>query len=261
MATYLIGDVQGCFDELKHLLDVMAFNPSVDRLGFVGDLINRGPKSLEVLRFVRSLDDALVVLGNHDLYGLAIGYGLIESQFAPTLSPLFQANDCLSLLDWFRQQPLLYTDVSGDWTMVHAGIPPQWSIEEALSHANAVSEQLRGPDYIAFLSNMEGDEPLTWRADLPEPDAWRYTINGLTRMRFCLEDGTLNLQEKSEHCALPLYQPWYHWRHDQHPIFFGHWAALKAQSSHAHCHALDSGCVYGGPLTAINVKTHERITA
>ncbi|ABS77008.1 bis(5'-nucleosyl)-tetraphosphatase (symmetrical) [Coxiella burnetii] len=263
--TYIIGDVQGCYRELQELLELIQFDSTKDRLGFVGDLVNRGPNSLEVLRFLKSLSSPLIVLGNHDLYLLILGYGLMpEDSYEHTLHAVLQAPDKLELLEWLRHCPLIRYEKSLSAVLVHAGLPPQWNIKESILHAEEISTALKGPHYLAFLKNLFGNEPSQWKDDLEGQDRLRYICNAFTRMRFCDAKGHLDLESEGKTNQAPSrFRPWFEWRNPQEDnvdIVFGHWAALNGQSSAPHTHALDTGCAWGYKLTAINLKTKERFS-
>lgn len=266
MSTFLIGDVQGCYDELQDLLQHIAFNPQKDRLGFVGDLVNRGPQSLEVLRFITQLNNPMVVLGNHDIYALILGYGLCaEDAYQHTLHNVLNAPDKIELLDWLRQQPLVYQE--NNTLLVHAGLPPQWTSQQSLDYAAEVHEALRGPDYKAFLQNSFGNEPANWNPTLTGDDRLRYIVDAFLRIRLCDKQGKLDL-DKSEHpeqynTERPRLKPWFEWRSDYNndpTIFFGHWAALNGECDTAHCHALDTGCAWGRSLTALRLEDGQRFS-
>lgn len=212
MPTYAIGDIQGCCDELEQLLGLIAFDPRRDLLWITGDLVNRGPRSLEVLRKVRSLgSSAITVLGNHDLHLLAAaltpGEGLKPQD---TLGPIFTAPDRDELLDWLRWQPLLHHDASLGYTMIHAGLPPQWDLETAQSCAHELEEALRDEDRcVQLFAHMYGDEPKRWSEDLRGFDRLRFITNCLTRLRFCRVDGTLELKFKGKIAEAPAHVvPW-----------------------------------------------------
>lgn len=253
MNTYLIGDVQGCFDSLQLLLKKIQFNPEKDRLGFAGDLVNRGPKSLEVLRFISQLKNPMVVLGNHDLHLLAL-YFLKEFKHKNndhTLNAILNAPDCDALIDFLLQQPLLF--VEGELAMVHAGIPPQWSIDAAILHAATVQNKLQ-ENPTAFFENIYGNAPSAWDDALTGWDRIRYCVNAFTRMRFCTRQGELDLCNKTNISLLPNFQPWFDWSKLPGDVYFGHWASLAGRCNKPHIFALDTGCVWGGPLTAIRVE-------
>ncbi|MBK1723335.1 symmetrical bis(5'-nucleosyl)-tetraphosphatase [Thiocystis violacea] len=255
MSTYAIGDIQGCYAELRRLLDRLAFDPSSDRLWFVGDLVNRGPQSLEVLRFVRDLGDAaIVVLGNHDLHLLAVAAGNAKHAKKSTLDAILDAPDRDALLDWLRHRPLLHHDADIGLTMIHAGLPPEWNLQEARRYAAELEAVLRGDGYRDFLHVMYGNRPNRWSSGLAGMDRLRFITNCLTRLRFCEPDGTLALKEKGEIGSqakgrLPWFQmPGRRTRQDR--IVFGHWSTLGFWSGD-NVWAIDSGCLWGGALTAL----------
>lgn len=255
MAIYAIGDIQGCFDPLRRLLDLLHFDPTADRLWLVGDLVNRGPQSAEVLRLLRDLDTCVVaVLGNHDLTLLAVAAGQIKPKRKDTFQSVLKAPDCEELLNWLRHRPLLHHDVQLNFTLVHAGLPPQWNLEQAQCHAAEVETTLRGPEHVEFLARMFGSEPRHWSEKLSGYDRLRFNVNALTRMRFCTADGTLSFSEKgppgTQRSGL---LPWFevpNRRNADLNLVFGHWAALGYYRAPG-IYALDSGCVWGNRLTAI----------
>jgi bis(5'-nucleosyl)-tetraphosphatase (symmetrical) len=251
MATYAIGDVQGCYDELQRLLEEVGFQPRNDRLWFVGDLVNRGPKSLQVLRFVRELADrAVVVLGNHDLHLVTQHEGFERPRKDDTFSDVLDAPDRKALVDWLRQRPLMHAE--GGYAMVHAGLLPQWSVEKALSLARELERALAAPHYREFLKNMYGSRPDEWDDSLAGWDRLRVIVNAMTRLRFCTAAGKMEFRAKA---AQPPagYDAWYAFRHEKKTIVCGHWSALglKLTSKLA---ALDSGCVWGGSLSALRLE-------
>lgn len=263
MSTYCIGDVQGCFDELQSLLQKIKFNPQIDRLWFTGDLVNRGPKSLDVLRFVKGLGEhAIVVLGNHDLHLLAVAYGHVKSHQQDTLQEILQAPDSKELCDWLRQQPLLHHDAKLGFTLIHAGLPPQWDVSKAQRCANEVENVLRGDHYQEFFAHLYGDEPSCWNENLSGFDRLRIITNYFTRLRFCKPDGTLELQTKGEsHNPPPEFLPWFkipNRKSKNLKILFGHWAALNGKTDEPNVYALDTGCAWGNCLTAMCLETGER---
>lgn len=253
MATYAIGDVQGCFDELRQLLRELAFDSGKDRLWFVGDLVNRGPKSLEVLRFVHDLGDrAVVVLGNHDLHLVALHEGFNRVRSDDSLEEVLEASDRKALVDWLRKRPMLH--VEGDWAMVHAGLLPQWSIDKALVLAQEVERALAGPDYREFLRNMYGSKPDEWSEALSGWERLRVIVNAMTRLRYCTPQGRMDFHEKAT-TAPRGHQPWFDLRRDAQAIVCGHWSALGLKITEKLA-ALDSGCVWGGNLTALRLEDH-----
>ena len=260
MPRYVIGDVQGCYEQLQQLLQTINFNADRDQLWFCGDLIARGPQSLQTLRFVRDLaDNAITVLGNHDLNFLASlhGYGKITA--ADQLQELQQAPDKHQLADWLLQQPLIHYDASEQLMLVHAGLAPGWSLATALQAAADVSQSLL-QDAPSLFSRMYGNQPDLWQDAGDKAAKWRFTINSCTRMRYCLADGRLELKEKGEVSANPNLIPWFEfWRDEPHPtIFFGHWAALQGICDVDAIHALDTGCVWGNSLTAYCIESQRR---
>lgn len=250
MATYAIGDVQGCFDELRALLDKMGFAVG-DRLWFVGDLVNRGPKSLEVLRFVRALgEQAIVVLGNHDLHLVAQHEGLERTKKDDTLDDVLGAPDRRELVDWLRTRPLMHA--AGNYVMVHAGLVPQWTIEQALALAREVQAALAAPDYRQFLAHMYGGEPDRWHDNLQGFDRLRVIVNAMTRLRFCTAQGRMQFGAKGKEPPRG-YRPWFELRPGaERTLVFGHWSALGLQLT-ARLAGLDSGCVWGGKLSALRL--------
>ncbi|MEM7250549.1 MAG: symmetrical bis(5'-nucleosyl)-tetraphosphatase [Pseudomonadota bacterium] len=263
MTTYAIGDVQGCFEELGELLERVNFDATTDRLWFAGDLVNRGPNSLAVLRFVKDLGErASVVLGNHDLHLLGAARGLRKLRPDDTLQPILNAPDCGELLDWLRHQPVLHFDPVFDAAMVHAGIPPQWTIEEALARAREVEVRLGQGAPGEMLDGMYGNKPTRWHDELEGWSRLRYIINAFTRMRFCTADGKLNLKfAGTPEDAPDDLHPWFALPQRASagtPIVFGHWATLELaphEAANRNAYHIDNGCVWGNALTAVEVGT------
>ncbi len=257
MATYVVGDIQGCYDPLRRLLDRLRFDPAADTLWLVGDLVNRGPHSVEVLRLLHRLSERVVaVLGNHDLTLLAVAAGQVKPKRKDTFHTILEAPDRDELLDWLRRRPMLHHDAALGFTMVHAGLPPQWDLALAQRCAAELEIILRGPDWTKFMGRMFGGEPRCWREDLTGDDRLRFIVNALTRMRFCTADGALSFSEKgspgSQGTGL---LPWFaapRRRNADLNIVFGHWAALGYYRAPG-IYALDSGCVWGHRLTAIRL--------
>ncbi|NKN32786.1 symmetrical bis(5'-nucleosyl)-tetraphosphatase [Marichromatium bheemlicum] len=257
MPTYAIGDVQGCHAELMSLLERLAFDPARDHLWFAGDLVNRGPDSLAVLRFVRGLGtSAVTVLGNHDLHLLALAAGNHKHAGKSTLDAVLAAPDRDELLDWLRHRPLLHHDTGLGYAMVHAGLPPQWDLTEAATHAAELEAVLRGPGYRDFLHAMYGNQPARWQPGLRGVERWRFITNAFTRLRYCSTDGTLALKEKGALGAQsPGLLPWFQVpgrRSAASRILFGHWSTLGYRAGD-NTWALDSGCLWGGALTAVRL--------
>lgn len=259
MATYAVGDLQGCLQPLKCLLERVCFNPAVDKLWLVGDLVNRGPESLETLRYLYSIRQSLTcVLGNHDLHLLAAWRNVERLKKSDTLREIIEAPDADQLLDWLRQQKLLHYDEPRGIALVHAGIPPQWTLGKALELAGEVEEVLRDDSRLPlYLDGMYGNEPAKWSKNLAGVERLRVITNYLTRMRFCTAEGKLEFKSKEGLDSAPKgYKPWFahKGRRSRHvKIIFGHWAALQGQVKEAGVIALDTGCVWGGSMTLYNV--------
>lgn len=251
MATYAIGDVQGCFDELQKLLGTIRFS-AADRLWFVGDLVNRGPKSLEVLRFVRSLGArAVTVLGNHDLHLVTQHEGFERARADDTFADVLTAPDRVELVDWLRRQPLMHVERA--YALVHAGLLPQWNIRQAARLAREVEGALGGPAYREFLERMYGSKPDQWSDDLAGWDRLRVIVNAMTRMRFCTPGGSMEFRAKGKE-APAGYLPWYETRPpERHFLICGHWSSLGLKLA-PRAALLDSGCVWGGALTALRLE-------
>ena len=259
MAVYAIGDVQGCYNELQKLLEQIAFNPGKDQLWFSGDLVNRGPDSLATLRFVRSLGNAAVtVLGNHDLHLLALSEGNMKHWANDrSLEPVLNAKYRDDLLMWLRYRPLMHHDSKLDYSIIHAGLPPQWDIDTALMRAREVETVLRGVGYSYFCTHMYGNEPSYWSEQLKGMDRLRFITNCFTRLRYCTVQGDLALKEKGPPGSQrDGYLPWYEVpgrASDADRILFGHWSTLGYHQSR-NTWALDSGCLWGGKLTALKLS-------
>lgn len=265
MATYAIGDIQGCLASLECLLKKIQFNPAVDKLWLAGDLINRGPDSLGTLRFLYSIRHALtIVLGNHDLHFIAVYFGLRKKGNSDTLQELINAPDAAELIHWLRQQKLLHVDAALGFSMVHAGIPPQWDLAEAQARAGEVEAMLRGDDCENFLKAMYGNEPDKWKNSLVGIDRLRLITNYFTRMRFCDSNGKLELKAKESMAAAPAgYAPWFSFAERKtagQKLLFGHWAALEGKTNTPNVYALDTGCVWGGRLTALRLEDESRFS-
>ena len=262
MPTYAIGDVQGCYRELRSLLRECGFDARRDRLWFVGDLVNRGPASLDVLRFVADLGDrACTVLGNHDLHLVASARGIRPLRAKDTFGDVLDAADGEALVDWLRERPVIHRDPERGFVMVHAGIAPAWTVDDALVHGAELSRALRAPGHARLLSGMYGNEPDVWQDSLTGIDRLRFITNAFTRMRYCRRDGRLDFSETGP----PGVQgsslaPWFTLRNaraDGTRIVFGHWATLQFQASLSrdlHVRHVDTGCVWGGSLTALRLE-------
>jgi len=256
MATYAVGDVQGCHASLMALLERVAFQPARDRLWFVGDLVNRGPQSLATLRFVRDLGDrAVTVLGNHDLHLLSVAAGCTHSRDDDTLEEILAAPDRDGLLEWLRHQPLVHQE--GPFLMVHAGLLPPWSADDAVRLSAEVQGVLRGPGYAEFLRAMYGNEPRAWSEQLQGMARLRVITNAMTRMRVCSLEGELELKFKGPPERAPKgWVPWFdapRRRSADVTLITGHWSALGLRLR-PDLMALDSGCLWGGALTAVRLE-------
>jgi len=255
MSLYLVGDVQGCFSELQALLKQVNFDKSTDQLYLAGDIVARGKQSLETLRFVKSLGNtAKMVLGNHDLHLLAIHAKLKKAKKNDFLDNVLTAPDCNELMDWLAQQPLLIKLPNENAYMSHAGISPQWTIEQAVENAEFVQNLLRTPQRKIWLAAMYGEQPNNWHDVHTDTERFRFTINAFSRMRFCFDNNALEFNHKDtpEHTDKKLI-PWY----ELSPVLnntswiFGHWASLMGKCSRKNVYALDTGCVWGNHLTML----------
>ncbi|MBN2605969.1 MAG: symmetrical bis(5'-nucleosyl)-tetraphosphatase [Thiotrichales bacterium] len=268
MATYVIGDLQGCYDDLMRLLDKIEYDSGNDELWFAGDIVNRGPKSLECLRFVKELGDSgKMVLGNHDFHLLAAYTGLDKYRAkTDTLQPILKADDVDELVNWLRHQPLMVEHPTHPVVMVHAGIPPQWTIEQAKGYAKEVEAVIQADDWKQSLKHhLFGSEPDEWSDKLKGWDRIRYILNALVRMRYCDKNGKLDFKSKmapSDKTRKAKYQPWFtidERKNLDKQIFFGHWSTLGAIDAYE-IHSTDTGCLWGGELTAYCLETDKRHT-
>lgn len=256
MATYIVGDIHGCYDELLELLALANFDKLHDQLWITGDLIARGPKSLQTLRFIKSLGDiAQVVLGNHDLHLLATSLGVHRAKARDKVSAILQADDQNELLTWLRQQPLLAEHPIHKFIMVHAGILPAWDILQAKQLAKEVENKLQSESYADLLTHMYGNHPAHWSESLTGIERLRYIINVFTRMRYCTLDGAIEFENKLSPGSTDSTQlkPWFEISPETHtqPILFGHWAALLGLVKQKNIYALDTGGVWGNSLSML----------
>ena len=261
MALYAIGDLQGCLDPLRRLLDKLAFDPARDRLWFVGDLVNRGPDSLGCLRFVKALGEgAVTVLGNHALHLLCVAHGIEKSRHRDTLDAVLAAPDAAELLEWLRLRPLMH--VEGAFAMVHAGLVPEWTVPRARELAAEVEAVLQGALWRGFLQKLYGNQPDRWREDLEGADRLRAIVNAMTRLRVCAKDGRMDLAYKGEPGEDAGERvPWFAMPHRQsrsHTIVCGHWSALGLRVEGGVI-SIDSGCVWGRALTAVRLADRHLI--
>ena len=256
MSIYAIGDLQGCLTPLERLLDKIPFNDNQDQLWFVGDLVNRGPQSLQTLRFVKNIGPrAIAVLGNHDLHLLCVAEGYAKHHSGDTLTEILNAPDRDELLHWVRHCPMLHSDAG--YTLVHAGLLPQWSLTQSQSLAREVETALQAEHYTEFLSVMYGNKPHSWSDDLTGMDRLRVITNAMTRLRLCTPEGEMEFTHKGELKDIPAgYLPWYEAPNRQtvqDRLIFGHWSALGLRLD-SNVLALDTGCLWGGLLTAVRLE-------
>ena len=256
----LIGDIQGCDDALQRLLDVSGFSPSRHRITVLGDLVNRGPRSADVLRRLMRMDGACqALLGNHDLHLLAVAHGVRPAHASDTLDDILQAPDRAALLKWVGSRPLAL--MAEGWLCVHAGVAPTWTVDQTLSLAAEVGAMLCGPVLGDFLPQMYGNHPARWDDALQDADRWRCIINTLTRIRWCSADGTMDFKVKEGAAQAPAgLQPWFELpdrRTAGAPLAFGHWSTLGLLNR-PDLLGLDTGCVWGGLLTAVRVDGGRR---
>ena len=266
MANYAIGDIQGCFDELMNLLHKIKFKSDRDQLWLCGDLINRGPKSLESLEFLYSIrENCFITLGNHDLHFLAVAEKVIEISDSDTFQEILENRNLGIYLKWIKELPFHHIGQIKDngktrsYLMTHAGIPPHWTIEDLKKYSQKLYETLQGPEALNLLKNMYGNEPNHPSKCVTEMERLRLNINYLTRMRFCSKDGSLDLKHKGKATDAPSgMKPWFEWNlkilQDPIHLLFGHWAALEGVTGKKNITALDTGCVWGKKLSALRLE-------
>lgn len=267
MATYAIGDIQGCFHELQDLLALIGFSRKDDQLWFCGDLVNRGPDSMDTLRFIHSLGDrAITVLGNHDLHLLAIAFTTAKQSRKDTLNSILNAPDRDEILHWLRHRVLFHEDKQRGYALVHAGVAPQWNMKTIHSLANEVHEQLRGPNFHDYLGAIYGNKPAVWSEDLRGAERLRCITNYFTRLRYCDKNGVINFKEKNAPGTQSApSQPWYSFSNRKSrktKIIFGHWSThyltypevTDPNNTKHQVFPLDTGCLWGGRLTAFRLE-------
>lgn len=269
MSTYAIGDLQGCYHELIQLLDKINFDEKNDRLWFVGDLVNRGPESLKTLRFVKSLGDtAKTVLGNHDLHLLAVANKVRKAHRKDTFDKILNADDANELFDWIRQQALLINDPELGFTMIHAGLPPQWSLDKAMSLAQETETLLQSAQFNDFIHNMYGDQPDTWAKELKGDDRHRFIINAFTRTRYINKNNALDMKENgAPGTQAKSLTPWYAMpkrKTKKDKLIFGHWSTVhlgnEKDFKQYNVYPLDTGCLWGGELTAMRLEDEKHFS-
>lgn len=262
MPTYVIGDIQGCYQSFTRLLKKIQFNPFADQLVLAGDMINRGSDSLATMNYILENQQSIrVVLGNHDLHFLAVAHNSQPLGSKDTFNDILQSSDRNLIVDWLSNQPLALYLEDFDTLVVHAGLPFNWSEKTALKYSQEISAILQSPNSPAFLASMYGNQPDAWSEQLSGMDRLRYITNALTRMRYCFADGRLELR-----CKLPPNKqtgdllPWFELKNELYSgkIVFGHWASLQGQCSKPHIQAIDTGCVWGGKLTALRLEDNRR---
>ncbi|MGY6274420.1 symmetrical bis(5'-nucleosyl)-tetraphosphatase [Methylomonas sp. MgM2] len=263
MAIYAIGDIQGCYNELRRLLDVIKFDPTHDQLWLVGDLVNRGPHSLETLRFIKGLGESAVsVLGNHDLHLIATVVSLTNIGKKDTLGPVLRAADCDELIDWLRKQRLFHHN--DEYCLLHAGLPPQWDFAQTKTMAREVEKAIGGRDYQRFFRSMYGNRPAVWQDDLTKTEQLRFAANCFTRLRYCTLDGELDFHQKGPPGSQPSHLvPWFKvpWRKSRNMrVIFGHWSTLGYYAED-NVFAIDTGCLWGGQLTALKLGAQPERTS
>ena len=267
--TYVIGDIQGCYDGLRRALDKVEFDETNDKLLAVGDLVARGEDSLNTLRFLKSLGSQFSsVLGNHDLHLLAVVNDIRKAKKSDKLTPLLNASDLTELIYWLRQFPLAMK-LDEQSVMVHAGLNPKWSIDKCISLSDEVSNILKSDDYATFLSSMYGNTPDNWSDNLEGDERLRFIVNACTRMRFVHTDGTLDFENKSHpgavsHSTSSTLRPWFEVENkklgDDQRVVFGHWAALSGETNSSRFIGLDTGYVWGQSMTLLNLNTSSLVS-
>jgi bis(5'-nucleosyl)-tetraphosphatase (symmetrical) len=256
VACYVVGDVHGCLEQLKQLMSKINYASS-DRVIFLGDYVGRGPDSLGVIQYLRSLENAVCILGNHDLH-LLYDYFVKGDRHPinPDFYPIFSSNEAEDMMQWVRSLPLTHSEHQAFF--VHAGLYPGWSVSIASALSHEACELLRGDSYKRFLSNMYGNFPNRWDPELKDIDRFRFILNACTRMRYLTTDGLLDFTENQPPSLVKDKVPWYQNLQSESVIYFGHWASLEGKVHTRYVHSLDGGCVWGGRLMAMNIETGER---
>ena len=263
MTAYAIGDIQGCYKNFMCVLEQVDFNPKYDTLWVAGDMVNRGPENLATLKYLISLGDRVkTVLGNHDLHLLATAFNTRDMKPSDTFDDILNSREFDDIIAWLRHQPLLTVSPSPEFVMVHAGIPPIWSLEEAQERAREVEQILRSHQISDFLDHMYGNEPDTWSDELTGFERLRTITNYFTRMRFCDPNGKLEFTATAGAEQGPEgFLPWYAYpnrKTKEHRLIFGHWAGIEGHTNTPNVHALDTGCVWGRKITLLNLETLKR---
>ncbi len=259
MSIYAIGDVQGCFDELQALLDLIDFNPNNDQLWFAGDLVNRGEKSLDTLRFIKALGaSAVTVLGNHDIHLLLSANFPERVKKKDTLHGIITSPDCEDLLDWLRRQPLFHYE--HDIGLLHAGVPPQWTLAQTQAMARLAEQALRADNYRDTLAQLYSNQPDMWSEALSGIAQLRFIFNAFTRIRYCTKEGQLDFHHSGELGSQPAHlMPWFEVPHRKTAatkLIFGHWAALGYYAKN-NCYCIDTGCIWGRELSALRLDSQQ----
>lgn len=256
MAVYAIGDIQGCFSELEKLLKKIHFNPQTDQLWFVGDLVNRGPRSLDTLLFIKSLhNSAHCVLGNHDIHLIACYTGAQKCKPKSSLNQILEHAEVDNIIDWLRKRPFVHHDAELTWTMVHAGLLPEWDLTATLYYAKELETQLQGEHYVDLINNIYGEQPNQWHESLSHYDRWRIIINAFTRLRFLDQHGCIDFDYKGPLGKQPKHlHAWFDVprKSQDMNIVFGHWSALGLKKT-PNLLGIDTGCLWGGQLTAARI--------
>ena len=254
MARYVIGDVHGCLEPLERLLTEIQFNEQEDHLYFSGDLVNRGAQSLDTLRFIKSLNNTTVVLGNHDLHLIAMAYDVTPCPENHLLHPIIHSKYKTELIEWLRHQPIIHR-IDAQHLVVHAGVPPQLAVNTTLEYANQIHQAIRGETTKKLLTLLYNDFTVHWDETLPHWQRLQYMTLALSQIRQCNQQGTLEIKFKNSTLQRESVKPWFHWYQQSQRIIFGHWAALKGVTEKEQCIATDTGCVWGFKLSAYNPDT------